>query len=150
RSSGGNITSFRSHCGGLVAPESDDNPWHYKISWNPRNIIMAGKTGAQYPEKGQEKNVPYEELFRADRVTEISDLGYFSWYPNRDSLSYTPLYGLEQVPTFIRTTLRHPDFMYGWKNVIDLKLTEEEPSYDTANKTLCEAFKLHMDRNGFG
>ena len=59
---GGKITSFRSHCGGLVAPESDDNPWHYKISWNPRNIIMAGKAGAHYRENGQEIRMPYEEL----------------------------------------------------------------------------------------
>jgi saccharopine dehydrogenase-like NADP-dependent oxidoreductase len=40
----GKVISFRSHCGGLVAPESDDNPWHYKISWNPRNILLAGKS----------------------------------------------------------------------------------------------------------
>ena len=150
RANDGIIKSFRSHCGGLVAPESDDNPWHYKISWNPRNIITAGKAGAHFREHGLEKQVPYEELFTADRLTEIGDLGFFSWYPNRDSLSYTPLYGLENIPTFIRTTLRHPDFMYGWKNLIDLKLTDETLRYETDGKTLCEAFKEHMDSNGFG
>ena len=147
---GGHITSFQSHCGGLVAPESDDNPWHYKISWNPRNIIMAGKAGAHYREDGNEKKIPYEELFTAERLVEIPEIGYLSWYPNRDSLSYTPLYGLEDTKTFIRTTLRHPDFMYGWKNIIDLKLTDETPQYETDGKSLQQVFKEHMDKNGFG
>ncbi|HET9431073.1 MAG TPA: saccharopine dehydrogenase C-terminal domain-containing protein, partial [Chitinophagaceae bacterium] len=103
RSEGGELISFKSHCGGLVAPESDDNPWHYKISWNPRNIIMAGKAGAHYRENGLEKKLLYEELFTTDRRIHIPDLGELSWYPNRDSLSYAPLYGLEGIPTFIRT-----------------------------------------------
>ncbi len=147
---GGTVTSFKSHCGGLVAPESDDNPWHYKISWNPRNIIMAGKAGAHYRENGTEVKLQYEELFTPDRLVDIPDIGPLSWYPNRDSLSYTPLYGLETTPTFIRTTLRHPDFMYGWKNIIDLKLVDETPQYQTDGKSLQEAFKEHMDKNGFG
>ncbi len=147
---GGTITSFKSHCGGLVAPESDDNPWHYKISWNPRNIIMAGKAGALYRENGEEKRLVYEELFTADRLVDIPELGLLSWYPNRDSLGYTSLYGLENTATFIRTTLRHPDFMYGWKNIIELKLTDETPQYETDGKTLQQVFKEHMDKNGFG
>lgn len=149
-SQGGKIISFESHCGGLVAPESDDNPWHYKISWNPRNIIMAGKAGAHFRENGEEIKILYEDLFTADRLVEIPGIGSLSWYPNRDSLSYTSLYGLEDAPTFIRTTLRHPDFMYGWKNVIDLKLTDETQKYETDGKTLQEVFKEHMDKNGFG
>lgn len=147
---GGTISSFKSHCGGLVAPESDDNPWHYKISWNPRNIIMAGKAGAHYKENGSDKKLPYEELFTGEHIVEIPGLGLLSWYPNRDSLSYIPLYGLQDTTTFIRTTLRHPDFMYGWKNIIDLKLTDETPQYDTDGKTLYQVFKEHMDKHGFG
>lgn len=150
RNDGGIVTSFKSHCGGLVAPESDDNPWHYKISWNPRNIVMAGKAGAHFKEDGAEKRIPYESLFTAERIVDVPGLGYLSWYANRDSLSYTSLYGLNDARTFIRTTLRHPDFMYGWKNVIDLKLTEEEKKYETDGRTLYEVFKEHMDRNGFG
>jgi len=146
---GGKITSFRSHCGGLVAPESDDNPWHYKISWNPRNIVLAGKSGAHYRENDVEKKISYEELFTADRIVDIPDIGYLAWYPNRDSLSYAPLYGLEDAKTIIRTTLRHPDFMYGWKNVIDLKLTDETPLYETTGKPLMDFFKEHMEKNGF-
>lgn len=146
---GGKITSFQSHCGGLVAPESDDNPWHYKISWNPRNIIMAGKSGAHFRENGEEKIVPFEKLFTPERLVEIPEIGFLSWYPNRDSLSYTSLYGLQDTQTFIRTTLRHPDFMYGWKNIIDLKLTDETPQYETGGKTLYQVFKEHLDKNGF-
>jgi len=150
RADGGKIISFRSHCGGLVAPESDDNPWHYKISWNPRNILLAGKSGAHYRENGEEKRLKYEELFTAERIIEIPGIGFLCWYPNRDSLSYAPLYGLENTKTFVRTTLRHPDFMYGWKNVIDLKLTDETPQYETTGKALMDFFKEHMDKNGFG
>jgi saccharopine dehydrogenase-like NADP-dependent oxidoreductase len=150
RSKGGQITSFKSHCGGLVAPESDDNPWHYKMSWNPRNIIMAGKAGAHFREDGEEKRIAYKDLFTSEHTVKISEIGYLSYYPNRDSLSYTSLYGLQDVKTFIRTTLRHPDFMYGWKNVIDLKLTDEEKQYETSGKSLYDVFKEHMDKNGFG
>lgn len=146
----GRVTSFKSHCGGLVAPESDDNPWHYKISWNPRNILMAGKSGAHYKENGTEIKLEYKELFDAGRLVELPDLGLLSWYPNRDSLSYAPLYGLEKAKTFIRTTLRHPDFMYGWKNVVELNLTDETVQYNLNGKTLMDFFKEHMDKNGFG
>jgi saccharopine dehydrogenase-like NADP-dependent oxidoreductase len=149
-SKGGRITSFKSHCGGLVAPESDDNPWHYKISWNPRNIINAGKAGAHYKENDREVKIPYEELFNNSNTVEIPELGHLGWYANRDSLSYTSLYGLHEAATFIRTTLRHPDFMYGWKNIIELKLTDENPQYDTNGKTLQQLFKEHMDNQGFG
>jgi saccharopine dehydrogenase-like NADP-dependent oxidoreductase len=146
---GGKVISFKSHCGGLVAPESDDNPWHYKISWNPRNIVLAGKAGAIFRENGNEKKLNYEEIFDSERLIEIENIGFLSWYPNRDSLSYAPLYGLEDADTFVRTTLRHPDFLYGWKNVIDLKLTDEIPCYETDGKVLSDFFKEHMEKNGF-
>lgn len=145
----GNITSFKSHCGGLVAPESDTNPWHYKISWNPRNVILAGKAGATFKEDGEVKNVPYNELFNATNMVAIPDGETLSYYPNRDSLSYIPVYNLEEAKTFIRTTLRHPDFCFGWKNIIDLKLTDETPEYDTDGMTIADFFKTHFDKYGF-
>jgi saccharopine dehydrogenase-like NADP-dependent oxidoreductase len=147
--SGGKITSFYSHCGGLVAPESDDNPWHYKISWNPRNVVAAGQAGAIFKQNGEIKELEYRELFAEKRYVSIPGHDVLCWYPNRDSLSYISLYGLEECDTFIRTTLRHPDFMYGWKNVIDTNLTSEKQSYDTNGKTLAQLFKEHMDKNGF-
>jgi len=146
---GGAITSFKSHCGGLVAPESDDNPWHYKISWNPRNIVQAGMAGAAFREEGTERKMQYQELFDASRVVDIPDLGYLAWYPNRDSLSYIPLYHLESAKTFVRTTLRYPEFCFGWKNVIELKLTDETIQYDTDGMTLQQFFQLHFNQHGF-
>jgi saccharopine dehydrogenase-like NADP-dependent oxidoreductase len=145
----GKIHSFNSHCGGLIAPESDNNPWHYKISWNPRNVVTAGKAGAIFKQNGEIKELEYKELFAEKRYVSIPGFEVLCWYPNRDSLSYIPLYGLEECDTFIRTTLRHPDFMYGWKNVIDTNLTSENQNYDTDGKTFAQLFKEHMDKNGF-
>lgn len=146
---GGIIHSFKSHCGGLIAPESDDNPWHYKISWNPRNIIMAGKAGAVYKEHGQVVQKKYEELFDAEKTVKVNDEDIYAYYPNRDSLPYIHLYNLGDIDTFIRTTLRHPEFSFGWKNIVDLKLTEEEKIYDTDGMTVAEFFKEHFDKHGF-
>lgn len=149
RKSGGSVHSFRSYCGGLVAPESDNNPWRYKISWNPRNIVMAGKAGAVYRENNQLHNSAYETLFDANRVINFPELGFLAWYPNRDSLSYAPLYGLENVHTFIRATLRYPEFCFGWKNIIDLKLTDETVQYETDGMTLQQFFHEHFTKYGF-
>jgi saccharopine dehydrogenase-like NADP-dependent oxidoreductase len=146
---GGKITSFLSHCGGLVAPENDDNPWHYKISWNPRNVVLAGKAGAIFKQNGEIRKLEYEELFAEKRYVLVPGADAFCWYPNRDSLSYIPKYGLEDAATFIRTTLRHPDFIYGWKNLIDLKLTDEAKLYEATGKTLQRFFKEHFELNGF-
>ncbi len=149
KAKGGKITSFKSHCGGLVAPENDDNPWHYKISWNPQNIVLAGKAGAKFREDGRDKFVPYDQLFTAGSLVAIDADMLLAYYPNRDSLGYLHLYQLETISTFIRTTLRHPDFCFGWKNIIDLKLTEEEPEYDTDGMSLATFFKLHFEKYGF-
>lgn len=146
---GGKISSFYSHCGGLIAPESDNNPWHYKISWNPKNIVTAGQAGAMFKENGEIKELEYKELFAEKRYVVIPGHDVLCWYPNRDSLSYISLYAVEECDTFIRTTLRHPDFIYGWKNVIDTNLTSETQVYDTNGKTMAQLFKEHMDKNGF-
>jgi saccharopine dehydrogenase (NADP+, L-glutamate forming) len=148
REQGGVIQAFRSHCGGLVAPASDDNPWHYKISWNPRNVVLAGKAGARFREDGVDRQVPYEELFDPQQQVSVPGLGALAWYPNRDSLGYAPLYGLERVPTFIRTTLRHPDFCAGWRRVVALHLTDETPAYDTGGMTLADFYRAHLSRYG--
>lgn len=147
---GGKIVSFKSHCGGLVAPESDTNPWHYKISWNPRNVVLAGKAGADYKENGKEVHLPYIELFNAEKIIEVPGHGIFAYYPNRDSLPYEKLYELESIHTLIRTTLRHPEFSFGWKNIVDLKLTDEEKVYATDGMSVAGFFKEHFEKNGFG
>ncbi|MFD2921009.1 saccharopine dehydrogenase C-terminal domain-containing protein [Terrimonas rubra] len=133
---GGVVQSFKSHCGGLVAPESDNNPWHYKISWNPRNVVLAGKAGAHYLEEGKEIRLPYGQLFNTGNTVSVDGLGKLGWYANRDSLSYATLYGLETAHTFVRTTLRYVDFIDGWRKIVDLGLTDEADKIDTSNKTL--------------
>ncbi|WP_460685373.1 saccharopine dehydrogenase C-terminal domain-containing protein [Niabella aquatica] len=132
---GGNIKSFRSHCGGLVAPESDNNPWHYKITWNPANIVNAGKTGAVYKENGNIINIQHTDVFNKYRQIFIPGTGRYACYANRDSLSYISLYGLESTSTFIRTTLRHPHFCTGWKYIIKAGLTNEETATPVRNYT---------------
>ncbi|MFZ4058178.1 MAG: saccharopine dehydrogenase C-terminal domain-containing protein [Ferruginibacter sp.] len=123
---GGKITSFKSHCGGLVAPESDDNPWHYKISWNPRNVVLAGKAGALYLENDMVVEVPYEQLFKEAKIINVEGLGALAAYPNRDSLSYIPIYGLESANTFERTTFRYPIFCKAWDAIVQSGLTNED------------------------
>lgn len=149
KAKGGNITSFKSHCGGLVAPESDTNPWHYKISWNPRNLIIAGKAGAVYKKDGEVKSLSYTNLFSLNNAVQIDGVMY-AWYPNRDSVSYIPIYQLQEAHTFIRTTVRHPEFIFGWKNIIDLKLTDEQKIYETDGMSLAGFFKQHFEKHGFG
>ncbi|MCH5719991.1 saccharopine dehydrogenase C-terminal domain-containing protein [Niabella hibiscisoli] len=127
KNEGGAIKSFISHCGGLIAPESDNNPWHYKITWNPANIVNAGKTGAVYKLSGQVIEKSYRDIFKDNPTVEIAPLGAYAYYPNRDSLSYAALYGLESAHTFMRTTLRHPDFCKGWQHIIDAGLTDAAP-----------------------
>jgi len=121
----GHILSFLSHTGGLVAPESDDNPWHYKISWNPRNVVLAGSAGARYKEKGQIVTVPYSDLFGSAGEIQLPETGPLAWYPNRDSLPYIPIYGLEGAGTFIRTTLRYREFCQAWAAIVRAGLTDD-------------------------
>ena len=135
KAQGGKITSFKSHCGGLVAPESDDNPWHYKISWNPRNIVMAGQSGAVYKQDNEIKSISYRNLFDASNKIALEGLEYLAFYPNRDSLSYIPTYKLPDTATFIRTTLRHVDFFRGWNAIVHAGLTNETEVLDTRDLT---------------
>jgi saccharopine dehydrogenase-like NADP-dependent oxidoreductase len=149
KSAGGKIRSFKSHCGGLVAPESDDNPWHYKISWNPRNVVLAGEAGAVYKENGEITHLPYRQLFKAENTVEIPELGELCWYANRNSLPYMELYGLRDCGTFLRTTLRYPEFCLGWKTLVDLGFTNQTSMYDTDGMTLQHFFHTHLQTNDF-
>lgn len=136
KAKGGKITSFKSHCGGLTAPESDNNPWHYKISWNPRNIVMAGQSGAVYKENGETKTIKYTELFDVSNKIVFDGLNDLAFYPNRDSLSYIPTYKLPDVATFIRTTLRHVDFFKGWNAIVHAGLTNDTDAVDVTGLTV--------------
>jgi saccharopine dehydrogenase (NADP+, L-glutamate forming) len=145
---GGKITSFKSHCGGLVAPESDDNPWHYKISWNPRNIILAGKAGAIYLENGATVSKNYPEIFDHTPVVDLPGIGHLAYYPNRNSLSYIDTYHLHGVKDFVRTTLRYPTFCTGWNAIVQLHLTDETVVDLAPNTTVQNWFANHIQQNG--
>ncbi|PSL43357.1 saccharopine dehydrogenase-like NADP-dependent oxidoreductase [Chitinophaga niastensis] len=132
---GGQIFSFKSYCGGLISPDSNDNPWQYKVSWNARNIVMAGSSGATYKEKGKVKELSYEHLFDHSKIIQVPGLGKLAFYPNRDSLGYMEAYNLQDLATFMRATLRFPDFCEGWNAVVQLGLTEDTHKIQTDQLT---------------
>ena len=144
----GTISSFKSHCGGLISPESDDNPWHYKITWNPANVVMAGSAGAVYLEDGKKIEIPYSEIFNDENnLVDVPGLFPLAWYANRDSLSYIDTYELHDTKTFIRTTLRYPSFCRGWNKMIKLDLTNKNDWQEIKNcKTLSEWFNLKKEK----
>lgn len=125
---GNKVIGFKSHCGGLVAPESDDNPWHYKFTWNPRNVVLAGQGagGIHYLHHGEKMDLSYEELFKHATKLHVDGYGDFESYPNRDSLKYKNEYGLFNAESVYRGTLRVPPFCKGWQCLVDLGLTEEK------------------------
>lgn len=149
REGGGSIHSFASHCGGLVAPASDDNPWHYKFSWNPRNVILAGKAGAVFKQNSEITRLSYEQLFAFEQPVHIAGIGELATYPNRDSLTYIPIYGLEDAATFIRTTLRYPIFCRGWQLLIQLGCTREDNHISTEGLTHRDFFQLQLEQAGW-
>lgn len=145
---GGKLVSLHTHSGCLPAPENDDNPWHCKTR-NAQQLFEAGKHGATFKQQGEPVHLNYTQIFDGSRLVEVPGAGFLAWYPVRDSMGYVPLYGLKDAETFIRTNLCHPDFVYGWKNIIDLKLTDDERIYETDGMTLAEFFKMHLDKQGF-
>jgi saccharopine dehydrogenase-like NADP-dependent oxidoreductase len=128
---GGIITNFQSFCGGLVAPESNDNPWGYKFSWNPRNVILAGQGTAQFIEDGHLKFIPYNRLFTQTCAIHIDGYGTFDGYANRDSIGYKEPYGLSDVKTMLRGTLRQTNYCKAWNVFVKLGLTDD--SYKIKN-----------------
>lgn len=123
----GEVVSFKSFCGGLPAPESNDNPWGYKFSWSPRAVLTAGKNDARYQERGKIISVPGKELFTHVEEYDIEDVGRLEAYPNRDSLIYVDLYGLKGIGTMFRGTFRYPGWCRCLKKVVDLELLDEKP-----------------------
>ena len=123
REKGGELLAFTSYCGSLVAPESNDNPWGYKFTWSPMNVIMAGSAGACYYKNGNFNCIPYHRLFTNPKVVGIPGFREFEAYENRDSVAYRKRYNLDDIPTLIRATLRYPGFCEGWNMFIQLGLT---------------------------
>lgn len=126
RTEGGHLTDFESFTGGLVAPESDNNPWNYKFTWNPRNVVLAGQGGAvKFIQKGTYKYIPYHKVFRRTEIIDIENHGKFEGIANRDSLKYRQVYGLEDIETMFRGTLRKPGYCRAWDSFVQLGATDD-------------------------
>ncbi|RPH75842.1 saccharopine dehydrogenase, partial [bacterium] len=120
------LLCFETFTGGLMAPGSDTNPWNYKITWNPRNVVLAGQGGpARFIQEGRFKYIPYHRLFRRTEVIDIEGFGKFEGYANRDSIKYIEKYGLQGVPTVYRGTLRRPGFCRAWDVFVQLGATDD-------------------------
>ncbi|GHA72528.1 saccharopine dehydrogenase C-terminal domain-containing protein [Pontibacter akesuensis] len=144
KAAGGKLTTFKSYTGGLVAPESDNNPWNYKFTWNPRNVVLAGQGTAKYIKKGQYKYIPYHKLFKRTDTFYVEGYGHFEGYANRDSLSYREPYELLDIPTMLRGTLRRQGYCEAWDVFVQLGLTDDSYDLDGSDqmtyRTFVEAF----------
>jgi len=126
REQGGKMLLFESFCGGLVAPESDTNLWNYKFTWAPRNVVLAGQGGAaKFIQEGKYKYIPYHKLFRRTEFLHVEGYGKFEAYANRDSLKYRSVYGLEDVLTLYRGTIRRVGYSKAWNMFVQLGMTDD-------------------------
>ena len=137
---GNELTSFYSFTGGLVAPDSDNNPWNYKFTWNPRNVVMAGNGVSQFIKNGRYKYIPYHRLF--DRAFNRKILGYgdFEVYANRDSLKYRSIYDLKDIPSMFRGTIRRPGFSKAWNVFVRLGMTEDNYTLESSENMTYRQF----------
>ena len=133
RDAGGKMLLFESFTGGLVAPQSDTNLWHYKFTWNPRNVVLAGQGGAaKFIQEGTYKYIPYQKLFRRTEFMDIEGYGTFEAYANRDSLKYREAYGLENSLTLFRGTMRRVGFSKAWQMFVILGMTDDSYSIENS------------------
>jgi len=145
---GHRVLKFASYGGGLPAPDSADNPLRYAITWNPRNVVMGGEGGAQYLIDGKIKIVPYHEVFHRSWRFEVPSVGLLEAYPNRDSISYRALYGLEDTDTMIRATLRYPGWSETWCQIVRLGLSNEHLRIPNLHrKTWAELVEMFIPRD---
>lgn len=122
---GGKLTTFETFTGGLLAPTKEDNPWQYKFTWNPRNVVLAGNGTVKFIQEGRYKYIPYQKLFKRTEIIHIPGHGYFEGYANRDSLKYLDFYGLHGIKTLYRGTLRKPGFCKAWNIFVQLGATDD-------------------------
>ncbi len=125
KTAGGELLAFESSTGGLVAPGFENNPWHYKFTWNPRNVVLAGKEGARFLHNGKFKYIPYHKVFSRIETIQVPELGTFEVYGNRDSLTYRETYGLHNLKTMFRGTIRRPGFCEAWDIFVQLGATDD-------------------------
>ncbi|MFD2822837.1 saccharopine dehydrogenase family protein [Lacinutrix iliipiscaria] len=132
RNNGGTMILFESFTGGLVAPENDNNLWNYKFTWNPRNVVVAGQGGgaAKFLQEGKYKYISYNRLFRRTEFLEVDGYGRFEAYANRDSLKYQSVYGLDNVKTLYRGTMRRVGYSRAWNVFVQLGMTDDSYTID--------------------
>lgn len=142
---GGTLLAFESSTGGLVAPGFENNPWQYKFTWNPRSVVLAGKEGARFLHNGKFKYIPHHKVFKRIETIQVPQLGEFEVYGNRDSLTYRDTYGLHNLQTMFRGTIRRPGYCEAWDTFVQLGATDD--SYimeDTENMTYREFINSFM------
>lgn len=149
---GHELTSFETFTGGLVAPESTlDNPWKYKFTWNPRNVVLAGQGIVKFIQEGKLKYIPYHRLFRRTEQIHIPGYGYFEGYGNRDSLKYLDVYQLQGIRTLYRGTLRRPGFSRAWNIFVQLGATDDnyelEGVSDMSHRDFINSFLVYDPNN---
>ncbi len=125
REQGHELIGFESFTGGLLSPSQSDNPWGYKFTWNPRNVVLAGSGGAKFIQNGSYKYIPYHKLFKRIEIIHIPGHGRFEGYANRDSLRYLDVYQLQNVKTLYRGTLRPLAFCKAWDVFVQLGATDD-------------------------
>ena len=135
---GGEIVSFESNCGGLPAPEANTNPFGYKFSWSPRGVVMAGRNAAHYLKDGKEVKIAGEHLFDNHWTTTVEGLGEFEVYPNRDSMPYIELYGIQSTKTMFRGTFRNLGWCKTLKKIVDLGYLSDKELDGLSNVSFAE------------
>lgn len=147
KAKGGKLISLRSFGGGLVASDSDDNPWGYKITWNPMNVVMAGVASARYVKDEKLKIVPYNRLFRDVSIVEVPGLGKFESYPNRDSIKYRRIYNIPRIPNVFRGSIRKIGFCKAWNALVQIGLTDNRYLVPDSNKfKYSEWLSFYLDK----
>lgn len=146
RAKGGKMLLFESFCGGLIAPESDNNLWNYKFTWNPRNVVLAGQGGAaEFIQEGKYKYIPYHRLFRRTEFINIEGYGKFEVYANRNSLKYQSVYGFDNILTLYRGTIRRVGFSRAWNMFVQLGMTDDSYTIpDSENMSYREFVNLFL------
>lgn len=144
---GGNIISVESFTGGLIASETDpENPWRYKFTWNPRNVVVAGQSTAKYLQDGRYKYIPYQKLFQRTTLVTIDGVGTFEGYANRDSISYRETYDLPEIETILRGTLRYEGYCSAWNIFVQLGCCDDTyPMEDVQHMTHRDFIDAFLD-----
>lgn len=148
KNNGGKLISLRSFGGGLIAPESDDNPWGYKITWNPMNVVIAGMASARYVQDGKMRIVPYNRLFLDTHIVDVPGIGKFEAYPNRDSIKYRRIYKVPRIPNVFRGSMRKIGFCKAWNALVQIGLTDNRYIVPDSHKlTYNEWVSFYLQKN---